>query len=72
MPEKSQESQESNLRKFIHNLAERAKVLKGLATKSPGLQTGYNLLCDTLDNLNEELKDEYEGSIAPSWKKFEK
>lgn len=60
---------ESPLRQLVRGLAGYARTLRTLAT-SPGLQTVYNNLCDVLDKLNSELKDEREGSLKPDWEKF--
>lgn len=61
---------ESPLRQLVRGLAGYARTLKTLAT-NPGLQAVYNNLCDVLDTLNTELKDEREGSLTPDWKKFQ-
>jgi len=62
---------DSPLRKLVRGMAGWAKALRGLAT-SPGLQGIHNDLCDVLDALNEELKDEDEGMLAPDWEKISK
>jgi len=46
-----------------------AKALRELATNS-GLQEVYDNLCDVLDALNEELRDEDDGMITHDWRKF--
>jgi hypothetical protein len=60
---------ESPLRQLVRGLAGYARALRNLAG-NPGLKTVYNNLCDILDTLNEELKDEYEGPIPSDWEKL--
>ena len=62
---------DSPIRKLVRGMAGYAKALRGLAT-SPDLQGIHNDLCDVLDALNEELKDEDEGMLTPDWKKIPK
>jgi len=60
---------DSPVRKLVKGMAGYTKALRSLAT-SPSLQRVYDNLCDVLDALNQELKDEDEGMLAPDWKKF--
>jgi hypothetical protein len=61
---------ESPLRQLVRGLTGYARTLRSLAATKPGLQAVYNNLCDVLDTLNLELKDELEGKLTPDWKKF--
>jgi len=61
---------DSPVRKLVRGIAGYAKALRGIAVSRPDLQKIYNNLCDVLDVLNEELKDEDEGMLVPNWKKF--
>jgi hypothetical protein len=60
---------DSPVRQLVKGMAVYAKILRRLAT-TPDLQRVYDNLCDVLDALNEELRDEDEGMLNPDWQKF--
>ena len=60
---------DSPMRKLVKGMAGHIKAFRSLAT-SPSLKGVYDNLCDALDALNQELKDEDEGMLRPDWEKF--
>jgi hypothetical protein len=61
---------DSPVRKLVKAMAGHVKALREVANNSPRLESVYDNLCDVLDDLNKELKDEDEGMLPSDWKKF--
>jgi hypothetical protein len=51
-------------------MANSARDLRSEASTDQRFQATYNSFCDILDRLNEELKEEDQGLITPTWSKF--
>ena len=61
---------QSRIRVLVNNMANSARDLRIEASTDRRLQATYNSFCDILDRLNEELKEEDQGLITPTWSKF--